>query len=104
MEVLLQLGLQMASLARKQAVREADAGDADNARFSLKATCRQLESLPIAANPMIEAEVKALREQAEGLDAAQYARSTRKRMVSESYNISTAQYCKLSRERERRKS
>jgi Ca-activated chloride channel family protein len=104
MEVLLQLGLQMASLARKQAVREADAGDADNARSSLKETCRQLESLPIAADPMIQAEVKALREQAEGLDAAQYASSTRKRMVSESYNISTAQYCKLSRERERRKS
>jgi hypothetical protein len=92
----------MASEARKQAVKEADAGDADKARFSLKETCNQLESLPNADDPMIQAEVKALREQAEGLDERQYASSTRKRMVSDSYNISTAQFRKLASERERR--
>ncbi len=103
MEVLQQLGLQMASQARKQAVAETDGGHAEKARETLTDTCDRLAALPNADDPMIQAEVQALKEQSEGLEEALYASSTRKRMVSDSYNISTAQYMKLSRERQRRK-
>ena len=102
-EVIQQLGLQMASKARRDAIREADQGNFEYARKLMEDAAAKLERLSGGVAAKLRDEINALIEQARQTTKMEYAAQTRKRMSSDAYNISSAKMESLRRARERRK-
>ena len=102
-EVVEELGLQMAAEARKKAVERADDGDIAGASQLIREAIDTLVAMPSGAQPAIQAEVEALKAESQKMREERHSSASRKQMVSSSYSISRSEYAKLVKERERRK-
>ena len=102
-EVVEELGLKTAAEARRKAIEKADEGDFGSVRYMMEDTVKYLRSLPMQESPRIAAEIAELeRQSSEMASEATYSAETRKSVASSAYNLSTSQYDKLARERQRR--
>lgn len=100
-EVQQQFGLQLAAVARRQAIEEADAGDYEKAEQSLRQAAEQLGSLPDPGGILRE-EITDLHEQAGHLDTTHYTRN-RKLMSEVVFSASTGRLDLVRASRARRK-
>ena len=102
-EVLQHLGLQLASKARRDAIKEADRGDFEAARRVLEEAAAKLKSMPGDVAAKLQEEVAEVLLRAKETTHSQYSQGTRKLMSSEAYNISSSKTAQLRRMRERRR-
>lgn len=102
LEVVEELGLQLAAEARKKAVACADDGDIAGASQILRETVSRLESMPVAQQSAILAEVVAINAESQKMQDEGHSAASRKQMFSSSYNLSMSQHMKLAKERKRR--
>ena len=100
-EVLHHLGLQLASKARRDAIREADRGDFEAARRVLDEAAAKLKSMPGDVAAKLQEEIHHILLRAEETTQILYSHGTRKRMMAEAHNISSAKMDKLRRMRKR---
>jgi Ca-activated chloride channel homolog len=101
-EVLQQLGLQMASKARREAIREADKGDYASAQKVIEEAVQRLKKMPGDAAAKLREEIETMLSQRERTTPSMWQEGTRKQMSSDAYNISSSSAERLRRSRERR--
>jgi Ca-activated chloride channel family protein len=102
-EVIEELALKTVAETRRKAIEKADSGDYEGAHYMMDDSVEYLASLPLKDKSRIQSELEDLKHEAVQMSCAEsYTSEARKGVASNAYNLSTSQYDKLARERQRR--